>query len=154
VNKERFAMDQVYHDIYKRMYENYGIGPEFEQLAAKVRPNVPVNKTMLGTALTRIKKAIDEYEKDPSPRIRPDAKYFLMVNFFELILFPIIVAGEPTTNTDQLLEDADSDINNVLTGAAQSSVRDAEGLSSHSIIKSLNNAWDGLKLTDALHWMK
>ena len=146
-------MDQVYHDIYNRMYEDYGIGPEFEQLAAQIRPNTPVNRNKLRTALTRIKKAIDDYESEPTKHIRPDAKYFLLVNFFELILFPIIVAGKPT-DTDQLLEDADSDINKVLIEAAQSSAQEAEGLSSHSIVKSITNAWDGLKLTDALHWMK
>jgi hypothetical protein len=147
-------MDQVYHDIYKSMYEAYEIGPEYQRRIAQSIPQIPpVNQSKLRRALDRIKKAIDEYETDSGSTIRPDAKYFLMLNFFELILFPIIAAGEPT-NTNQLLEDADSDIHLVLSEAVHSGGQDSEGLSSHSIIRSINSAWDRLKLTDAFTWMK
>jgi len=147
-------MDEEYYQIYREMYETYSLpglpGPFFSYRGRFLRNSRRQGE--LRSAVTKIKGAIDGYaETRDGFGIRPDAKYFLIVNFVQVILVPIIAARD-SMSTDQLLEDAAADIKVVLDEAAKGS--DEREMSSHDIIQSINNVWYQLKLTDALLWMR
>jgi len=148
-------MDQEYHEIYRKMYEEYGsLRPQYGVRLSRVFED-PGSQGELRSAVTRIKSAIDGYvETRDSLSIRPDAKYFLLSNFVQVILIPVI-AADAYADVKQLLEDAAADVTIVLDEATQSTADERdEGVSSHDIIQSINNVWYRLKLTDALQWMK
>lgn len=150
-------MDEIYHEIYRRMYEDYASnGPLFVLRG----PPGTVSFQDLRGVLETIKGAIDASETPDAVRIRPDAKYFLMLNFVEVILLPIM-AARASINRNELLEHADNDIKLILWDAARLS-REApsiteeqdEGVTSHNIIQSINNQWNQLKLPNSVLWMK
>lgn len=95
-------MNERYYEIYDQLYRNYSY--------------TSAARSPLGPAITRI---IDEQIEflHLISRIRPDAKLFLLVNFTDVILSPLIVTGVEDQNI--LLENTAEDIKAILVAASQ-----------------------------------
>lgn len=95
-------MNERYYEIYDQLYRNYSY--------------TSAARSPLGPAITRI---IDEQIEflNLVSRIRPDAKLFLLVNFTDVILSPLIVTGVEDQNI--LLENTAEDIKAILVAASQ-----------------------------------
>lgn len=95
-------MNERYYEIYDQLYRNYSY--------------TSAARSPLGPAITRIIDEQIEFLHLVS-RIRPDAKLFLLVNFTDVILSPLIVTGVEDQNI--LLENTAEDIKAILVAASQ-----------------------------------
>lgn len=100
-----------------------------------------------------IRKSIDNSDKNNS--LRPDAKYFLLVNFLHLIVKPLLENKpfEDYRNELQffsLEEDIQADIKNIILNAFES--KDGQEISGHQIMKSVDGLWSSLRTTSEKTW--
>jgi hypothetical protein len=119
-------------------------------------------------------RAIDNaVERRDGYAVRPDAKYFLLVNFYEMVLRPI--AAELRTrgligerfDRDRMREDLKHDVELILEAAeeharyrsetddgppeafAREGVREISG---HSVIDAIGGVWNKIKYNEYLYW--
>jgi hypothetical protein len=104
-----------------------------------------------------IKYAIDI--SDPTMRLRSDAKFFLMVNFHQMIIRPLI-DHPPFKKSDSNIPPEDlriaieEDINSIVKGSIinTNEFKGGEGVSGHEIMKSIDQLWSSLKTTKFELW--
>ncbi|ROI11893.1 hypothetical protein ACLB6K_24215 (plasmid) [Microcystis aeruginosa FACHB-524] len=134
-------MNERYYEIYDQLYRNYSY--------------TSAARSPLGPAITRIIDEQIEFLHLVS-RIRPDAKLFLLVNFTDVILSPLIVTGVEDQNI--LLENTAEDIKAILVAASQvSSLRGRNNeitiepivenrkISSHDVLIAVQSIWSLLR---------
>ena len=113
--------------------------------------------------LIQTRRAIDKFEhsKPETLRIRPDAKYFLALNFHHMIIKPILedykFRHAPLIgNMSRLSREVENDINQILNTSIEK--LDIEGeekrteVSAHLIMKVIDSMWEELKLTRFEIW--
>jgi hypothetical protein len=134
-------MDERYYEIYDRLYRDYSYTSQI--------------RNSFGLAITRI---IDEQIEflNLASRIRPDAKLFLLVNFTDVILAPLIITN--VEDQSVLLESTTEDIKSILVAASQvSSLRgrtneitiepivENRKISSHDVLIAVQSIWSLLR---------
>src|SRR5688572_30108887 len=154
-------MDQNFYTLYQEMYE------KFSALRITDPPFVSPISRLLTPEQTRnmisqTKFAIENAERDLSVELRPDAKYFLLLNFTEMVLLPIsAVRKRPHASLDLISEETlqqnlNDDVRLILSEAArkrmQQSESEAEGITGHNIIDAISEAWDKIKFNDYFYW--
>jgi hypothetical protein len=137
-------MKREYYDIYEILYADY------------IYENVYRPRSFFSFSEYRIirtiRLAIDSNEKEK--KLRPDAKYFLLVNFHHLIVKPLIEADEfivfRNKNLNDLEANIQSDISTIISGTKQpSSEREISG---HQIMETIDRLWKDLKTTKLEIW--
>lgn len=136
-------MKSKYYRIYNELYLN--------PIESIVLPYSMKNHLAF---LRMIQEAIDF--NTSSPDLRPDAKYFLLINFYHLIVLPIFHQREldnDSISVDVLEEYIRADIKTIIVASSeQLSPYNAEQISGHHILSTIDKVWDRLKTTEFEIW--
>jgi len=138
-------MKSEYYEIYEMLYADYVYENEFRR-----RRPFPYNEYYF---VRTIRKSIDKADREGI--LRPDAKYFLIVNFHHLIVRPLIEQRphRDFTNEKELigLEDSiQSDIETIIFETKRE--ENEQGISGHQIMKTIDRLWKTLKTTKINLW--
>ena len=138
-------MDSEYNTIFELLYAEYVYEIEFKR-----RKPLPYNEYYL---IRSIRKSIDK--KDVDNTLRPDAKYFLIVNFHHLIVRPLIERNELKNLQNEkfvfeLEENIKSDIEMIINEIKNNN--EVEEISGHQIMKSIDTLWSKLSTTGQKTW--
>jgi hypothetical protein len=140
-------MDERYKAFYQTYYEGWA-QPEVYQESpdfALVQEWYPqIAETVRDVVEGTDGEAIGGY------RLREDAKALLVVNFGELVLTPLVVAGR--VEIGQLAEDVRADIGLLARGAAEHMPSYETEISAHMIIDSLSRNWSRLRISRYRLW--
>jgi hypothetical protein len=151
-------MDEVYRNIYSQLYDS--VEPEFEVRNYAWYNREAPQTTTLNAGILR--QMIDVAERETfgggtdqlnvSPyagrRLRPDAKLFLLINFLQMIVIPVILARRQDgpdlgrilfADTVTLLKESADETNET-------------DVSSHSVLKALTKNWQRLNVSALKLW--
>lgn len=134
-------MRPEYYDIYEELFDEYVYDQD------RRRRPYPYDEYYL---IRVIRRAIERTERENNREIpiRPDAKYFLMVNFHHLIVKPLYEAI-PYRQLPNLEDDIQSDIYTIILEASRE--RDEE-ISGHQIMRTIDRVWKNLRTTRFELW--
>jgi len=140
-------MDDVYRDIFSRLYDSAQLdlreGQPFDQGRLS---NFPFNAELM-------RKMIDDAERetfDPRmKRVRPDAKLFLLTNLFQMVVLPAWLAGR--VQDPSLPSFLFVDTVQILKQSAAETSEDGE-ISSHAVLKAVDKNWQKLNLSSLKLW--
>ena len=139
-------MDDIYREIYATLYYT---AYSQQTLYMVPQPFYPFNLAAVAT----VRRIIDEAELElvarNRVRLRPDAKYLLLMNFIEMIGRPLTMANRFDTETVANL--VRSDINLMVSDATERRGETAE-VSGHGIIDALSRNWKRLKVLEFKVW--
>ena len=138
-------MKQEFSDIYRTLYAEY----IDENVFRRRRPLAYYNDLLTMV----IRESIDTADKEGT--LRPDAKYFLLVNFHHLVVRPLserridrdILFGEEFF---KIKDDLQADIATIVSETK----KDAEQgeISGHQIMRTIDRVWKNLKTTRLELW--
>jgi hypothetical protein len=137
-------MKPEFYEAYELLYQQF----IFEG------PLKPESKTRDEYYISRIiRKTINELPTEKP--LRPDAKYFLIINFHFLIVKPLYIKKKSIRVLleelfPDLEEDIKSDISSIVMMAEQES-QDSE-ISGHSIMRAIDILWTKLRTTKFEIW--
>lgn len=138
-------MNKRLYDIYDLLYSDY----VYDVLSSNNR-RMEDNEYYF----TRIiRKAIDQ--ADNNDQLRPDAKYFLIVNFHNLIVRPLL-SRRPFDDFrngfyfSNLEDDIQTDIEKIVQNSTSSNKENE--ISGHQIMKSIDILWKSLRTTSESTW--
>ncbi|MBE9584953.1 hypothetical protein IM792_10880 [Mucilaginibacter sp. JRF] len=139
-------MDSNYYQAYENLYADY----IYDERRA-YRPYFPFEDDMLRT----IRRAIDD-NTIGYKNFRPDAKFFLLVNFHHMIVRPLAEARrfpqfvpEPVN----LLKVISDDVRTIIRDATESyRTNDSAEVSGHAIMQSIDRLWRELRSTKFEIW--
>jgi hypothetical protein len=157
-------MDSEYKDIFERLYQPLSDrefpNPEYWRFA--YAPQNP-----MADDSEAIRQAIDEAERElirsSRRRIRADAKYFLFLNFMEMVFLPMRVRGVRFGVEERSLL-LGEDVSLVVNSAARLQAEreripgppgqflEVPELSGHSVVEAVAFNWRNLKLSDFRIW--
>ena len=87
------TMDEIYRDIYSRIYDSARIEPNEELQLNSYWINQPVNSPLdAGTIRSMIDAAERETFAGRTQRLRPDAKVFLLINLLQIASHAVLTA--------------------------------------------------------------
>lgn len=134
-------MDDKYRIHYEVMFKNFGM----------MRPE-PYFLPRDFDLLTRLQRDIVELEKElpNGTKLRADAKYFLLLNFFCMVLRPIVMNLPSNLGTTELLEMVREDIAYIIDAAAKK--KQDEEVTGHTILEVVNDEWNQLKTNSLKVW--
>ena len=139
-------MNPEYHEIYKEMLEEYQFGPRgFRGLNSRADVQ----------SLRLIEKAVQEACDKTKVVLRPDAKFFLITNFHQMVALPVTIAlGRQVRDTfsQMIREDIALIISNATESNEMSSAdakKEDEGISSGAILRTTAKLWDKLQTNSA-----
>ncbi len=152
-------MDEIYRNIYSQLYDS--VQPDSEEKTAlwhyaqNIQPGAELDAG-------RLRQMIDAAERETlggptndliigpydGRRLRPDAKLFLLINFLQMIVHPVSLAGRRNQ----------SDLRRILFADTVSLLKEAAGetrdrdVSSHAVLKALTKNWMKLNLSALKLW--
>ena len=138
-------MRNEYYEVYEMLYADYIYENEYRR-----RRFFPYDESYV---IRIIRNSIDSANKDNS--LRPDAKYFLIVNFHHLIVRPIF-EGRPfrgfrqRKDYDNLEEYIKSDIFTIVSETERNS--NNQEISGHQIMQTIDRIWRNLQTTKFEIW--
>lgn len=138
-------MKKEYYDTYEMLYAEYIYEKEF----IRRRPFPNKEYFMIKT----IRKSIDTADKENT--LRPDAKYFLLVNFHHLIVKPLferIYYREIQFEKEfaQIEDDIQADIVTIIFETKKEAEQGE--ISGHQIMRTIDKVWKNLKTTRLELW--
>jgi len=138
-------MKPEFNKIYENLYADYVYDAD-KRSSIFVRYN---EYELLRT----IRRSIDNSDKED--KLRPDAKYFLLTNFHNLIVRPLIddyryVLDNP--DLSNLGEYIAEDIQTIINTTTNEISTDSEKISGHQIMSTINGLWKTLKTTSFDIW--
>jgi hypothetical protein len=137
-------MKKEYYDTYEMLYSEYVYENDFRRRRPFLYDEYYIIRT--------IRKSIDNADKSNS--LRPDAKYFLIVNFHHLIVRPLF---EQRPYKDRQIEkeftELEGDIQDDIATIVSETKKEAEGeISGHQIMRTIDKVWKNLKTTRLELW--
>lgn len=127
--------------MYQLLFDNYQISNELhvDQGGLGMPP--------VSALLRRIINSVDlEMARRQKP-LRPDGKYFLLINFYSMIYTPLSIGGGPTF--EELIEAITSDVGYIVQNAAP---EPGEEISAHLLLNFIATRWRDLKTTRFRLW--
>ena len=136
-------MRQEFYRIYEVLYSEYVYEEYFKR---RRRRNFYDNEYYV---IKKIRTSIDHADKEN--RLRPDAKYFLLVNFHQMIVRPYFEINYRNTKYNSEIDSyIEADIDLIVLEAKKES--DQIEISGHKIIDIVNNLWGSLQTTKLEIW--
>jgi len=134
-------MKNEFYDIYEMLYSEYIYENDFRR-----RRPYPYDERYI---IKRIRVSIDKADKENS--LRPDAKYFLMVNFHHLIIRPLF-EQRPSREKfyPEIEDDIEADISIIISEAKKESEQGE--ISGHQLMRTIDKLWKNLKTTRLELW--
>lgn len=138
-------MKKEFYDIYEMLYADY-----VNENEHRLRRSFHYDEHSI---IMTIRKSIDNADKDNS--LRPDAKYFLIVNFHHLIVMPLFeqrpfIDRRREKEFSELEDSIQSDISTIIS-ETKIEIRQEE-ISGHQIMKTIDRVWQKLKITRLEIW--
>lgn len=138
-------MKREYYDTYEMLYAEYIYENDFRR-----RRPFPFDEYYI---VKTIRKSIDTNDKENI--LRPDAKYFLLVNFHHLIVRPLFerrpYAELRFEKEFQEIEfDIESDIDTIISETKKEA--EQREISGHQIMRTIDRVWRELKTTRLEIW--
>lgn len=147
-------MNSLNYKIYRKIYQDY----LFKLLNGDNDFELNIyrnhyNWQLIAKYAEIIDETIDEISNNNKIIIRPDAKFFLLLNFHQMIIKPILIRKKENTKEDvQEIESyIKEDLNKIILSAAILS-EEEEDISSHKIMTSIDNLWNTLNSTKLELW--
>lgn len=142
-------MDTNYERIYKRLLSDYKARYDYFDQPLPRGFSLYDDLDLFETIQQRI---ADFKEAQPNQILRPDAEYFLLMNFQQMIALPLLLRADPARPYAVIRDAVSDDVKLVLRGAVEEAKN--REISGHSIVQSLNKRWRDLKTTDFRIWDK
>lgn len=145
-------MTPDYHKVYEVLYAEY---PYEIVKDYRYRRFAPVNEFYL---VRTVRRFIDKADKND--QLRADAKYFLLINFHQMIIKPLLegrfLSSNGSYDASKLEDDIQSDIE-LIVSSSTSSLESrleptGERTSGHAVIHSIDSLWRQLKTTRLDLW--
>jgi hypothetical protein len=145
-------MKPEYEISYERLYADY-----LYDERRIFRRRLPFFDDSEYEIVKSIRREIDASDKNES--LRSDAKYFLLVNFHQMVLLPILEAGydttsipKPVTDIPNLASSIESDIRKIVNSAFGSRLDQGQKVSGHEIMRTIDELWRTLECTKFDVW--
>lgn len=145
-------MNKKYNEIYEDLFERMSFDYDYFYFQSRFRHRhiFDYHRSVFNSIR----------EADPNNNLRPDAKYFLQVNFVHLVILPILIEKENVKNEsnenneidfhEKLISNIKSDIRSIISESKQSEKE--KTISGHSIMNAINNIWGKLETTKMEIW--
>lgn len=138
-------MKKEFYDTYEMLYAEYIYENEFRR-----RQTLPYEEYYI---IRTIRKSIDTADKENT--LRPDAKYFLIVNFHHLIVRPLFERRpyrefRLEKKYAEIEDDIQADIA-IIVSETKNEARQGE-ISGHQIMRTIDKVWKNLKTTRLELW--
>jgi hypothetical protein len=139
-------MTAEYSEIYNNLFYDYlqSVRPTDSRFGFRE------TEYSLIRALRRSIERADTYNN-----LRSDAKYFLLVNFHQLIIRPLIESGRnkrPISEKQSFVyeDDIQADVEMIVSSAARNA--DLDGISGHQIMRTVDSLWGQLRTAKFEIW--
>lgn len=140
-------MEERYDRNYRRLLRYYRerefLGFFFRRNAVSPKGDYTINT--LENVINKFK------EENLNYNLRPDAEYFLILNFHEMIALPLLIDRDSEPGFNDRLQDAIAHDASLILNWAREQTYERE-ISGHSIVQSLSSNWGGLKTTEFKLW--
>jgi hypothetical protein len=135
------AYRSVYADLYSRFPER--LSPELRQYAHHVQH--------------AIERAQEQLEKEDAPFLREDGKYFLLINYVEMIGHPLRYPAAPEldVNADELESIMRHDIEVIIresSSRVRGVPRPGPTVSAHAVFNTITTVWEKLRAGATKLW--
>jgi len=136
-------MKEEFYKAYEELYSEY----VYEQDFIRRRPYPLYEEEYY--IIKKIRISIDNADKENT--LRPDAKYFLLVNFHHLIVRPLF---ERRPYREKFYPEIENDIEkDILTIVSETKQNSEQGeISGHKIMDTINKLWKNLRTTRLELW--
>jgi superoxide dismutase, Fe-Mn family len=129
--------------VYDRLYDDYAPGLVRRRGAVTLETRDVIESVI--------------YELRLSQRVRPDAKYFLLTNYSEMVVEPLLAAEVIRySDRERLLDLLRQDTRTILRTAEamtqQGNPTPVREISSHVVLDSVSQSWPRLHLASSTHW--
>jgi len=138
-------MDEVYRDIYADLY-NYDYGKLHLRWEILEEGRWYPYRDNLRLSIESSESTLMEKQ---NIKLRADAKYLLLVNFWQMIVIPIQMARKSEIKN---IQDIVSNDISVLLEEASRNCKSGDEISGHAIINALSRSWKNLKVSNAKLW--
>ena len=136
-------MREEFYKAYQDLYSEY----VYEQNFRRRRPYPFYEDEYY--IIKQIRISIDKADKENT--LRPDAKYFLLVNFHHLIVRPLFERRPHREGFyPEIEQDIDADISTIVSETKQNSEQGE--ISGHKIMDTINKLWKNLRTTRLELW--
>ena len=134
-------MKSEFYETYEILYYEYVYEKDFRR-----RRPYPYDERYI---IKRIRMSIDKSDKENT--LRPDAKYFLLVNFHHLIIRPLF---EQRPYREKFYPEIEFDIDTDIATIVSETKKEAEQgeISGHQVMRTIDRVWKNLKTTRLELW--
>jgi hypothetical protein len=137
-------MKPEFDRAYRALADSYRIGQQYWGASLPPMPR-PIDARLVDDAISDITK-----ELGLGNRLRSDARFFLLVNLYQMVLLPLFYSEQMPRPWASLERDIRDDIRTILeTAGEQSNQREISG---HIIVNVLSNVWKDLRVTKLNLW--
>jgi hypothetical protein len=146
-------MRQEFYDIYREMYSRY-LDAVSLGLPYMLFPHWDMHELLPATQL--LKESVESQERSlpTNMRLRPDAKYFLLINIYQMAMLPL---GHPDSPSRQVLkepprflqEDVSMIFRESLNNAKE---RNRKEITGRDVSIAMTRLWDKLRLNSFDVW--
>ena len=135
--------------------EFYGVFRELEDAYLS-----PITKRALPAGLRRpanirllraVRNSVSEAEQASDVQLRPDARYFLIVNLHQMVALPLSHPKVKRVDSHMLQEHLTADVQTILDNVNREGLPQQE-ISGHAIVDSLSSVWSKLRTTRFEVW--
>lgn len=149
-------MDDIYTGIFSAMYEredemrrSYWFRFGFPRTGREVEFGETIRSA--------IETASEAVRRRNGTEVRPDAKYFLLLNLLQMLAMPILIARRE--DPGRVEEDAAYDVDLILRDASESRIAPTQSpsndrleISAHQVIDAVSRNWSKLRLSRVRIW--
>lgn len=143
-------MDNSYSNVFETLFSEFPVLHDF-------RNDFPLLPTESGSVTGNLREVrnfiIAEANNPTSKKVRPDAKLFLIANYYHMVLLPVLMnAWEQEKRfpiDDTFKTKINQDITIILTEASRIS---SDEVSSHSVLRAISEKWNQLFTTVQMSW--
>lgn len=106
-----------------------------------------------GRTVRLVVEAIDEalVETEPSRPLRPDAKHFLLVNFHQMIVLPLVHPAAGEFSEDDIRQAIQDDVRLILRNALEEP-GESEEVSGGAVVQAVAKTWSELRINSFEVW--
>lgn len=136
-------MKSEYYQIYDEMLRDYHDPREWRRFPLMFAPDYD-------QGLAQIERAVQVSCEKKGVKLRPDAKFFLVTNFHQMVAVPVtVVQGRSVQNEISKLIQEDIDL---IISTAASSPNNQMEISGGTILRTTAHVWDKLKTNAQNVW--
>jgi hypothetical protein len=144
-------MDQEFYRIYEQLYDLRASDPLRSRVFWLRRLLLPPFDRSGSAPVGWVRESIDAASANLPGQLRPDAKYFLLTNFVEMVLLPLYHSENPVRLEENELRDAVfQDVQMLVRRAAEE--RQAEEITAADILRVTAGSLDDLRVNKFRGW--